>query len=251
MSFWQELTEKVKQNKLATNITVQVLAKIKSAQIEEFIIVKPAFYFGQIYTLCLDYLHIVEDLLSAPPESKFDVVKGLLFIREAASSLLSDIKALAVPLEGLVLAVDDRYEQKVGNTEVDESGEEEMKDEFVAEEASLIERLHYLFETAGNSDFVVSNLSRSIAGFYRECVHFAKAISELLDAPDGDLEMLLSILLDIQYGLEWQVRFMVEEDVLNETKAEVSFSPGLLTWSSLALTELVPSLSEAKALTKT
>lgn len=242
MSFWQELRDKVRQNKLGTNVTVQALSKIRSAGTPELSIVKPAFYFGQVYTLSLDFIRFVEDLLAANPENKGDVVKGLLYVREASHALLTNVRALAVPLEGLVLDLDDLYESKAGrDEEADE--EEEADDEFAPDEASLTESLRRFFGNAGSGDSVSQNLAKAVAGLYRECVHFAEAISELQGTKDGDLEAILGVVLDIQYGLEWQMRFLVEDDVSTDRGA--GFVPGVLTWSGLVLNDLVPLLPEA------
>jgi hypothetical protein len=73
-------------------------------------------------------------------------------------------------------------------------------------------------------------LAKEIAEVYQECVQFSRELARLQNMPEGDLATLLSILIDIQYGMTQEMKKHLMEDIVVEER--FSFKPGLLTWTA-------------------
>lgn len=84
-----------------------------------------------------------------------------------------------------------------------------------------------------SSNVCIEELSRKIADVYLECVQLNRELERLQRCPEGDLSTLLSILVDIQFGLCTEMKRHLMEDVIVDES--FNFKPGLLTWSSLFL----------------
>ncbi len=232
--------EKVKQPS-APELSVALLSKMRSSGVSDFVLLKPSFCFAEIQSQSLNFAQYVEILLDTNAENKEAIAKGLLYVRESAEALLASIRRVTLPLESLILNLDRRYEGRNGN---DGANLEMEKIDVEAEAEDWETRTRALLGKVGINGVVANNLSKVMANLCQETIRFSEDLGDLLAVKDGDLEGMLSIALDIQYGLEQEMRLLIEEDL--RTEEEIQFTPGLLTWSSLALHELIPNLHLAK-----
>lgn len=94
----------------------------------------------------------------------------------------------------------------------------------------------------GSSEHVGERLAEKIALVYLEAIQYARELKRLSEYPEGDLSTLMSILIDVNYGLCDQMKNHIREDVVVDN--EFSFEPGLLTWSSHLLAHFSEKINE-------
>ncbi|MBI2267132.1 MAG: hypothetical protein HYU64_18560 [Armatimonadetes bacterium] len=268
MAFWEDIRKKVLEHTTATDISYKVYEKIASTGCNELAIVKPAFYLGQIYTLTLDYIEFVERLLKAPDGDIAEFIKSFLYIRECGMALLRHVKNVSHSSEFLAEKLDETYEgafedeeeeseeqeygmkEKIGKLEEEDEdtvfSPEASRDEFVSQRDELRDQLRVKLRTANFSDRVLESVSEKLSDLYLECVQYSKEISRLMAAGDGDVDLIVSIYIDLQFGVDWQMRSLVAEEASLED--ELYFHPGILAWTAHALDELTEQIgAEAPA----
>lgn len=79
-----------------------------------------------------------------------------------------------------------------------------------------------------------------------ECVQYARELSRLSVAGDGDVATMLSILADIQFGIESRMRYLLVEDVSEDNS---SLYPGLISWAGFFLGEIAEKMNAEQTLT--
>jgi hypothetical protein len=144
--------------------------------------------------------------------------------------------------------IDDKY--KVSIDEMAEKKESEStvedvkvsREEMSADYEALREELRVKIRSAEVPEKVVNALSKEIADVYQECIQLAKELYRLKNCPDADVSTLLSILVDIQYGLCHEMNRHLLEDVLIEEQFQ--FDPGILTWTAHFLAEFSEKFNE-------
>ena len=277
MSFWNDLRNDLAERKTASDFTMEVYKKIASSRVNMIAIIKPSFYIGQLSLLSLDFMGYVEKFLNADEGDWGEYLKFILYIRESTKRLLFNVQNLQSPLTELIRMLEEIYEgekdtsddgyedepepedvEKPENVDIDEmlneeedkkeSPEEETKEVPVSREdmaedyEALKEELRVKIRQAEVPDRVVNLLSKEIADVYQECVQMQKELSRLAKSPDGDLSTLLSILVDINYGLCYEMKRHLLEDVIVEDRFK--FDPGLITWTAHFLADFSDKINE-------
>lgn len=268
MTFWNDVRGKIKERTTSSDITMEVYSKIACSNVNMLSVIKPSFYIGQLSVLSLDFMGYVEKFLSADEGDWGEYLKFILYIRESSKRLLVNIQNLHGPLSELINMLEELYVgEKSSDEEYDEepepeeiekpdnlniedliSGEdkeysketqadtEEIKvgrEEMAADYEALKEDLRVKLRQADVPEKVVKILADEIADVYQECIQLAKELYRLSKYPDGDLSTLLSILVDIQYGLCNEMKKHLLEDVIVDDT--FYFNPGLLTCTALFL----------------
>lgn len=267
--FWEEIRTKVASRTTSADLAAKVYRKLASTQVQGPALIRPAFLLGQLSVLTMDYMSHVERFLETDAQDWSGLLRTVCFMRECAHSTRRYILEAGEPLERVITMLEeilegeeaedlgeDDFEHDLSEAEVDleaelqgEDGEstdlaienldtnierEAMSDERQALEESLRSKLR----AGGFSDNITRNLAAQMAEYYLECVQLAKELSRLSKAPDGDTSTLLSILIDMQYGLDTQLRGILLEEI-NTSEAEPTFALGFDTWVALFLNELV------------
>ncbi|MCD4785698.1 MAG: hypothetical protein K8T10_17895 [Candidatus Eremiobacteraeota bacterium] len=261
MSFWNDVIIKLKQKTTASDITNDVYKKLASSRVNMLALIKPSFYIGQMSILTMDYMGYVEKFLSADDGDWGEYLKFILYIRESSKRLLFNTQNLHGPLDTLIRTLEEVLEGEkfLGEDEYEEEPEpealeepenvdledilEENKDtgeeveeisisreEMSSDYEALKEALRVKLRQADVPEKVYRELANEIADVYQECVQLAKEVYRLSNFPDGDISTLLSILVDIQYGLCYEMKRHLLEDVIVEDSFQ--FNPGLLTWTA-------------------
>ncbi|MCE1248989.1 MAG: hypothetical protein LWY06_20315 [Firmicutes bacterium] len=272
MTFWNDVRNKLKQKTTACDITVDIYKKVASSGVNMLGIIKPSFYLGQMSVLTLDFLGYVENFLTAEDGDWGEYLKFMLYLRESSKRLLVNIQNLNGPLSSLINMteeifegendadddldddaepepIDDKY--KVTIEEMNEkkdsepTGLEEInvtREDMASDYETLREELKVKIRSAEVPEKVVNALSKEIADVYQECIQLAKELYRLRNCPDGDVSTLLSILVDIQYGLCHEMNRHLLEDVMVEEQFQ--FDPGILTWTAHFLAEFSEKFNE-------
>lgn len=273
MSFWNDVRNKLKEKTTASDITMDIYKKIATSGVNMLAIIKPSFYMGQLSVLSMDFMGYVEKFLSAEEGDWGEYLKFMLYIRESSKRLLVNVQNLQGPLEQLIRLLDEIYEgeessaedeleepepeliEKPENVDIEnilsnkpESPKEPVEDIKVSREdmasdyEGLKEELRVKIRAAEVPDRVVNALAKEIADVYQECIQLAKELYRLKNCPDGDVSTLLSILVDIQYGLGHEMKKHLLEDVMVEERFQ--FDPGILTWTAHFLAEFSQKINE-------
>lgn len=269
MTFWQDLRKQVGERTTSADITMSLYKKMATSGVNMLGIIKPSFYMGQLSVLSFDYIGYVEKFLASEEGDWGEYLKCILYIREIAKRLLVNIQNAQGPLDLLVRQMEELREGENAPTEeeMEEEPEPEVlekpdekdlenilegkekepeslmepdisRDDLAQDYENLREELRVKIRNTGTPERVVEELSREIADVYQEAVQFSRELSRLSRCPDGDLHSLMSILVDIQFGLGHEMKKHLFEDILVAEQFE--FCPGLLTWSS----HLLESISE-------
>ena len=276
MAFWEDLRSKVLEHTTASDIAFSIKRKLATTQVNELALVKPAYYLGQVSVITMDYMDYIEKLLGCPDGDKASVLETMLYVRECAKNLALNVRTISEPLElalELIEAVyegeeltEEGYPEEIepgimepppgGEIQLDEDEELEdsevisrdiaediaSREDFSAPRTNLEEDLLRKLETTDCSENITEEMAAVLSDVYLECVQLAKDLARLAESVDGDLPGILSGLVDIQYGLDCQLRGLLLEDV--QVEEEISFTPGMLTWSALYLNELTESMVE-------
>ncbi|MCL5036060.1 MAG: hypothetical protein M1269_02980 [Chloroflexi bacterium] len=279
MAFWEDLRTRVLEHITASDIAFSIKKKLATTEVSEIAFVKPAYYLGQLSVLTMDFIDYTEKLLDTADGDKPTMLELLLYVRECAKSLALNVKTVSDPLEIAIQMIEEIYEGEEladeesgvesepgpmvappeGSIEEDEDlegeepddedtlqpeedEEEDSRENFELQRSNLEEKLIKKLETVDCSKNITEELASSISNIYLECVQHAKDLARLAESIDGDLPGILSVLVDIQYGLDFQLRGLLLEDV--EVEEEITFVPGMLTWSSLFLNELTENIIE-------
>jgi len=261
MSFWNDVRKKLKQKTTASDITNNVYKKLASSRVNMLALIKPSFYIGQMSVLTMDYMAYVEKFLSADEGDWGEYLKFILYIRESSKRLLFNIQNLHGPmnnlirmleeiLEGEKFSAEDEYEEEPEPEAIEEpenidiedileenkdTGEEVEeisinREEMSSDYEAFREELRVKLRQADVPEKIYCELANEIADVYQECVQLTKEVNRLSNFPEGDISTLLSILVDIQYGLCYEMKKHLLEDVIVEERFQ--FDPGLLTWTA-------------------
>jgi len=272
MTFWEEVRSAVKKQPCSSDVTTSIYKKIATSGVNMLYLIKPSFYIGQLSVLTSDFMSYVEKFLASEDRDWSEYLKFFLYIREISKKLLSNIHSLESPLYQLINSLEEIFEGE--NTCEDEIEEEEepevMEDidtvelnrflnedddavEDTPREKSLLDISFSREEMAedyerikkeltakikpalGERSQVIEDFATELACVYQECIQLRKEILRLSDVPDGDIAMMMSILVDIQYGLCDQMKRHIQEDIMVEDRFR--FDPGLLSRSAQFLAE--------------
>jgi len=266
MSYWQNLRKEVMNKTTSSDITTMVYKKIASSGVNMLGIIKPSFYIGQMVMLSHDYMGYVDKFLLTEEGDWGEYLKFILYIREMSKRLLVNVQNLSAPLGDLIRAMEEIFEGEEYGDELEEEPEPEeieepeeldkilegkdddeeeeeeeelgekeeisevTREDLTQEYENLKEDLRVKIRQAEVPDRVVKELSREIADVYLECVQLCREVERLSHCPEGDIPTLMSILVDIQYGLCYEMKRHLLEDIM--VKERFQFDPGLLTWTA-------------------
>ncbi len=277
MSFWNEMREELKNRRTASDVTMEVYQKIAASRVNMIAVIKPSFYIGQLSLLSLDFMGYVEKFLNAEESDWGEFLKFILYIRESTKRLLFNVQNLQGPLTELIRMLEEIYEgernspdedyedeldaepvEKPENMNLDDMLNEDddgkdtedmepsyaavSREEMVEDYEAFMEELRVKIRQSEVPDRVINELSREIADVYQECVQLRKEIFRLMKVPDGDISTLLSILVDINYGLCYEMKRHLLEDVVVEDRFK--FDPGLLTWTAHFLSDFSDKIND-------
>lgn len=274
MTFWNDVRNQLRERTTASDITMEVYRKLTVKGLNMLGVIKPSFYMGQLSTLSLDFIGYVEKFLSAEEGDWGEFLKFILYIRESSKRLLFNIQNLQGPLENLIHLLEELYEgEKSGDDEYDEDPEpeeiekpdnvniddimsdkddqetsydsEEIKigrEEMFSDYEELKEELRVKIRQADVPEKILNLLTNEIADVYQECIQLSKEMYRLSKYPEGDISTLLSILVDINYGLCCEMKKHLLEDVVIEDTFH--FDPGLLTCTALFLSSFSDKFNE-------
>lgn len=258
MSFWEEFRSQVMEHTTASDITLSLYRKIATTGANELALIKPSHHLGQLSVRTMDYIQYVEDLLKAPEGDLGVDLQYHLYIREWGKSLLADIAAVGEPMEGLIQELEelyggDEFDEDDEESEAEEDGSEPptgedaaprelaeaaaAREELSDEKDKLEEAIRVRLRKTGSTDRVAEELAARMADVYLECVQFARELKRMSAAPSEDLDTILSILVDIQFGVDFRLRYLLMEDLTMD--GEAAFTPGLLTWNAMHISELM------------
>jgi len=275
-SFWEEIRNKVREHTTSADVASRIHQKLASTGVQTPAVTKPAFYLGQLSVLTMDFMDYTERLIELEDRDYAGYLTAVNFLRECGRSISHNISRAAEPLERLIVMTEEILESEEFATLEDE--EEDLEGELLDEEAeadaeaedeadddldedeegiereemsgdreALEEGLRVKLRNDGFSDSVTEALASQISGIYLECVQLARELARLAKAPDEDTSTIMSILIDLQYGLDSQLRGFLVEDV-NTSELEPTFSLGFPTWSAHLVAETMELMAEKPAL---
>ena len=272
-SFWQEIRSKVVSHTTSADVADKVYKKLASTHVQGPALIRPAFLLGQLSVLTMDYISHVEHFLQGDAKDWSGMLRTVCFMRECAHGTRRYILEAGEPLERVItmleeilegeevdLLEDEDLEHDIEEAEVDvhaeidgrpptddddqdltslEAIDSNIEREAMADERNALEEsLRSKLRAAEISDSVTRHLATQMAEYYLECVQLAKELARLAQAPDGDTATLVSILIDLQYGLDTQMRRVLLEEI-NTTDLEPTFTLGFDTWSALLISEIL------------
>jgi hypothetical protein len=281
MSFWKEKRIDVRHANTSSDTTTLVYRKIAETGVNVLGVMKPSFYTGQIHTLSNDYMSYVEKFLASEDRDWGEYLKFMLYIREIAKKLLRNIEILQLPLNQLIRALEEIYEGESFLSDEDELEEypepEELeepenygeyldtdenreihedknentdgqflasisREDFAVDYEHFLDELRFKLRQAEVPLKIEEELAKEIADVYLECVQFSRELVRLENMPEGDLATLMSILVDVQYGITQEMKKHLMEDIVVEDR--FSFKPGLLTWTAHFLSHFSEKVNE-------
>ncbi|MFH1452408.1 MAG: hypothetical protein ABIH00_00285 [Armatimonadota bacterium] len=273
MITWKEIKTNIKNKPKASDITMNIYKKVASCNTNQLFTIKPTYYLGSIYVSALDYIDYVDSLLQTKEKDFSNFFKLLMYLRESSKTLLANIGHLEDPLEMLIQHIEEIYEaeeyedeaehEEVYEEEEEEEGHENIdiednapeeeedfdpgsgechREDFVKEREELTRDLRVKLGEICENNEIISSLAEVTSSMYLECIQFVREVARLYNAPDGDLATILSILIDMQFGLEVLLKGYITEDIIKDE--EYDFNLGFLIWSAHCLNELMNKLSE-------
>ncbi len=274
MSYWQRVRDKLSQAPGGCDVTTMVYKKTAASGVNMLTIIKPSFYLGQLSNLVADYMRFVDRFLASGERDWGEYLKFTLYIREIAKRLVVNVQSIQGPLTELIIAVeellegerteDEDYGDEAEPEEIEEpdslnlvndeegdsrSSEDEpegelkiLREELQADYDALREDLRVKIRSAQVPPRVVEELSRVIADVYLECIQLMRELERLSRYPEGDLSTLLSILVDIRYGLSTEMKRHLFEDIVVDDR--FMFDPGLVTWTAHFLANFSEKINE-------
>lgn len=266
MSAWKNVKDKMKNNHNAAEAGQGIYKKIASCGVNQFFAVKPTFYLGSAYVCAASYVDYVDKLLKAKEKDYSEVFKNLVCLRECAKMLLVNVNGLNEPLEALVQQMEEIYEgeeyedddedldaveqedieepRNNAETEKYDQGKNPYREDFLKEREALAKEISFKLKEICENEKISLNLAVSISLVYEECVQFAREVMRMHVAPEGDISTILSILVDMQFGLEVLLKNYITEDMSKDE--EYNFNLGFLIWSAHYLNEITNKLNEEK-----
>lgn len=259
--FWDEIRRQVKESGTAGDVTVNVYRKLATGGANQLAVIKPAYFLGQLTGQTRDFIGLVEKFL-ALKEGELDThLRLVLYMRESARGIYHSVRDIASPLEDLIIEFEELFEGEEDDLDLEEAEPEEMdepaplpeevegeeetgsadlddtREAFMGKCEELGEALRVKLRDTGAAPRVCEELASRISLVYLECVQFSWDLERLISGPEGDVANLLSVLIDLQFGLDLQLRQLIWEDILLD--GETPFKLGLLTWISHFVSDLL------------
>lgn len=253
--FWEDFRNRVLAQTTSADVANSIYQKVATTGAMGPAIVKPAYYLGHVSALTMDFIDHVERLLNTTDDNCGAMLRAITFMRECCRSIKADIGLAADPMERLITMLEDILEGEeqaaLEDADLDDADgdddEVEEDDEGIEREAlapqreSLQEALRVKLRKGDFSDEIINELAGVISAVYLECVQFARELGRLSRAPDEDTSTIMSILMDLQYGLDAQLRGLLMEDV-DISDVEPTYKLGFFTWSAHFMDELMEKL---------
>lgn len=256
---WEDVKTKAKKYSKISDSALDIYKKISSCGANQFFSIKPTFYMGAVYASAMDYINYTEKILTAKEKDFSEFFKLMLYLRECLKNILAHISSLSEPLELLIQHLEEIYEGEESEEyeeyeedeeieEVDNDREKIKEDEnktysredFAKQKDELAEKLRLKLKEVCGSENLTIKLSNIMSLIYLECVQFIREASRLNGAHDADIDTILTILVDIQFGLEFQLKNYITEDMTKDEN--YNFNLGFLVWSAHFLNDLTSNL---------
>jgi|GEM_PF-1234749 len=275
---WEDIRKKVGDQATAAMLSEKIYKKISSTKINSLSIIRPSYYVSHISGQLMDYITFVDRFLTIPEREWESYLRLILHVKDCCRSISISIIEIVEPLEVLIENLEEAFESEEFAEDTDDLVDEEyepvtptpeeekaalkeaadashpreeshelVREAYTSDKDALEENLRVkLRDEIGISERISKELAKKLSDVYLECVHYLKSQLRLESAPDGDVSSILSILIDMQYGLDDQLRRLILEDFFIEDLP--SYSPGLNTWVAHFLDELTEILSSEESL---
>jgi len=273
---WEDIRKKVSAQATAAMLSEKIYKKITSTKINSLAIIRPSYYISHISEQMMDYITFVDRFLIIPEREWESYLRLMLHIKDCCRSISMSILQMTEPLEILIENLEEAFESEEFAEDTDDMIEEEepsaplseeektslkataesphpkeeshelVREAYTSDKEVLDENIRVkLRDEVGISDSIAKELAKKLSDVYLECVHYLKSLIRLENAPDDDVSSILSILIDMQYGLDDQLRRLLMEDFFIEDLP--SYSPGLNTWIAHFLDELTEILNSEES----
>lgn len=264
--FWEAYRNRVLANTTAADAASTIYQKVASTGVMQPAITRPAYYLGRMSTLMMDFVDHVERLLNTPDKQHAALLRSVAFLRETCRSIRYDILQVADPLERLLTMLEDVVEgEELADMEdagleatvqdavaaansqasAQQDQEEIEREGLTPNRESLEEAIRVKLRASDFSDQVISEVASAIGGIYLECVQFARELDRLSSCPDEDTSTIMSVLMDMQYGLDTHLRGLLMEDI-DTSDFEPSYRLGFFVWTAHLVYELVEKTGDEK-----
>jgi hypothetical protein len=268
---WEEIREQVTQQVTKAELSARIYKRIASTRVNSLAIIRPSYYISNISELVMDYITFVDKFMHTQERDWEGYLKFILFIKDCCRNISVNIREVSEPLEILIENMEEIFESEefadegsveeeegppAEETEKKEEKEEKkesagsieieqgdlVRESFTTDREALEETLRVKFrDEIRISDAVGKAFAQKLSEVYLECIQFLRSRIRLVTAPEGDVSTILSILIDLQYGLDDQMRRLLIEDFFIEDLP--SYSPGINTWIAHFLSELTELIS--------
>jgi|GEM_PF-5742154 len=261
-TWWQEVRGKVREKRLAPDIAYSIFDKLLTTNCHYLLAIRPAYHFGFLYNLIVDYLKLVDLIIGEVEEGdKNKLISLLLYLQSACENIMEEINKFSPHLTHLIERVFVLYnereaekKEKASDTEMiaerglSEEEEEEpedfsfdmdsekLREDLYEEKDKLAELLTSRFMWTNAPSEIINITANRIAEIYLEGIQFLRNLKRIINVSENDIETIMVALIDLSYGLEWKFRYLISNDIVSDEGFK--FTPGILTWSSLLLTEL-------------
>ncbi|MFP4496613.1 MAG: hypothetical protein ACLFQV_00250 [Vulcanimicrobiota bacterium] len=258
MSFWTDVRAESRRLRTSSDAAQCIYTKVATSGVNMLSIIKPSFFIGQLSTLAYDYISYVDKFLDVEDRDWGEYLKFVLYIREITKKLSRNITQLESPLNQLIKDVEEIFEGDQLEEDFDDEPEPEEvdepeniddalslepvedkneykeistdRDELNKDYENLKEELRVKIRPAEVPDRITLELAKEVAEVFLECVQLLKEIRRLEECPEGDLSSLITILIDIRFGLCREMKNHLMEDI--QVEDTFTFKPGLLTWTT-------------------
>ncbi|MDQ7824202.1 MAG: hypothetical protein RDV48_15475 [Candidatus Eremiobacteraeota bacterium] len=268
---WEEIKKKVAEQVSTADISAKIYKKVATTKINSLAIIRPSYYISHVSSLVTDYINFVDRFLQIPESEWESHLKYILYLKDTCRTISLTIREVSEPLEILIENLEEAFESEEYNEEEEEEEEEPsaeesapstskpaeestshdetqdlMREAFTADREALEENLRVrLRDDVRISEQVSKKLAKKISEVYLECIQFLRSRMRLEKAPDGDVSSIISILIDIQYGLDDQMRKLIFEDFFIEDMP--SYTPGLNVWIAHFLDEITEMINSEES----
>ncbi len=264
---WNDIRSQVQAQLTTAGMSAKIYRKIASSKTNSLAIIRPSYYLSHISTLVMDYITFVDRFLAIPERDWESYLTYILYIKDCCRNISVSIREIAEPLEILIENLEEIFESEEFADDSDDLEEDEepslpsasesaadenepeipppssddshefVRETFTSDRDALDENLRVkLRDEIGISERIGKELAKKLSEAYLECIQYLRSTNRLLQSPDGDVSSILSILIDMQYGLDDQMRRLLLEDFFIEDLP--SYTPGLNTWIAHFLDEL-------------
>ncbi len=234
---WEEVRQRVLAQPRSGQTVETLVARLRDAGVDGLLPVRSLCHLVTVANLTADFMDYVERLGNG--SGKTHVAGMLLCLRESGRTLFRTLDDMSMGLEQLVSALEDQLLPELQNQPdrddegVEDSAEREaLQASTEALQAGLANRL----ASEGFPHGQTQPLARCMAESYAECVQFHRELERLGTVPAADLEAVMSVLLDLQYSVDVQLRRLLNDDVA--TDGGHAFSVGLLNRVASFLSQL-------------